>query len=256
MYPGMGDCYSKVKRDIDAADPDITLSVHVDAYVPSAYGFSALYDPRYDGPEYAADVCAGLQVALKDSIAEGKTKNRGTYPRENVGMLKRRCCVLVEVGFYTNIYELELMHQQWYCAELAWGIHLGMEATIYERYGVKPENGEGKGELVKVILEPYAGAKSMYDGGLVYNCAAVNKKWWLDMSNENGEPVTCTIFLNAQHEKTKTWGAWGDDKVVQPTTAVPEPGLHKMFSDLFPGLPDWMELSIHTPKPLSIMVGD
>lgn len=92
------------------------------------------------------------------------------------------------------------------------------------------------------------------DGWLIYNVPSVNRKWWLDISNEHGRPIQVRIWVNPQDKDANAGGEWKGP--VPPTTAA-KPGVHSQLDVLCPTLnAEWSELSIHAEKPLSIMVGN
>ena len=189
-YPGMGDCFLRARADMKAVGTDIAHDVHVDAYVPEAYGFTSLYNSDYGTYDYAVDIEKGLAYALADYIPK-YTKDRGTSNRHDIAILKMYC-TLSEVGFYTNIHEYELLQQQWYCALVAWGLYKGMETHIFEKFGIRP-NEEEEDDMAG--FKEFAGAQKDEKGRNMIVCSDASCDKLLLINAWSATDVEAEIFI-------------------------------------------------------------
>lgn len=253
-YPGAGDCYKTLARDIEywLSGGGFAVHIHADASQnKQAYGYSILY-----GKESDLKLAQYLQSHLSKLARSGYTRDRGLYKRTDVAVLRRRnVAVLVEVGFYTNPQERARLESEDYSELLA---SLLADGIIAYARSISPEE-KGEQEKMKLVVPLSQGVdgKPMRDplGWYVYNCPSVNSEWWLDISNEHGADVQIKIWVNAFEKKdvvaTAEWQG-----IVPPTTAL-RPGIHNRLRKIMPELTTgWYELSIHASLPLSVMVGD
>ena len=109
---------------INEAAPHLVVSIHQNSYTaPSCKGAQVFY---YEGSEKGKLLAEGLQRMLKETLADGNT--RETKANSSYYMLKKSTypSVIVECGFLSNPEEEALLLNEEYQEKVAWAIHLGI----------------------------------------------------------------------------------------------------------------------------------
>jgi hypothetical protein len=171
-YPGEGDAFQHVYKDINAMGANVSLHIHQDAGPAGARGYMVLYNPYSKFPTEAFAIM--VRNEMEKLLAPLKVPKRGNglqkrIPGTNgVGVLTnaQQPAILIECGFYTSA-EDEAVGENPYAA----GILNGVVRFIKEFYGVSPEGGN---EMVFIKMDKL-GVKTREDGSKfdVYGAATV-----------------------------------------------------------------------------------
>lgn len=280
MYPGMGDCYNRVWRDINAWGAHYAVHIHQDAGPPGSRGFTVIYN-------HSRAFAAVMDAALKEVLTHyGVPARKPTY-RTNIAVLNnaKMPAVLVECGFYTSPAD-EAVGTEPYARAIALGIRrfvpegsrVAIAASLQgfpEEYDSDNEDAtriarraaqilteeekevEDMGKIFVPVCLDNSGkpvASSIISGGLVYNIPTFKRDWWLDIAHENPPGVRATIFFHPQR-KVNEHDYKVMDNVPVPYMNSNTPGLHICPGARWAELPEWLVVSVHTSAPVSVMVG-
>ncbi|SHH26333.1 N-acetylmuramoyl-L-alanine amidase family protein [Tepidibacter thalassicus] len=133
------DTYIKLRERTDLANEskaDIFVSIHINAVGKTdIHGIQTLYYPN-DG-EYAngRDNESFAKLIQEELLKETNAVDRKIVKRPNLVVIKytQMPAVLVECGFLTNSYELELLKSPEYQYKLVEGIYKGIERYLEEK---------------------------------------------------------------------------------------------------------------------------
>lgn len=109
---------------IEAAKPDIAVSIHQNSYSDSSIqGAQVFYYTTGSAGKALAETLQNILIAQLDPQNHRKAKANDSYY-----MLKKTSCpiVIVECGFLSSPSEAAMLKSDAYQEEIAWAIHLGI----------------------------------------------------------------------------------------------------------------------------------
>lgn len=156
-YPGMGDAYSKLARDILAWGAGCAIHIHADSNInPAVYGTTAIYGNE-NGHALANYIYAAMAVL--------PTKRRGVIQQAKDAVLNKATpATIIEVGFYSNPAEYAKLQTDSYCATIARAIAHGATEYISRHLGINPSQSREEEEDMPALTLISRGGEYGEDG--------------------------------------------------------------------------------------------